>query len=139
LIGFWLLFTSGTVFFMVVLGGYTRLSGSGLSMTRWKPIDASMPSSEEKWEEEFSHYKKFPEYQLVNKEMSLEGFKKIFFVEWFHRAVGSSLGLIFGVPLSIFLYKGYLKTPMKIRLFLLLALGGSQGLIGWWMVRFRDG
>ena len=135
LVGSWLLLTAGTVFFMVVLGGYTRLSGSGLSMTRWKPIDARMPATREKWEEEFEHYKQFPEYQLVNRGMDVEGFKKIFFVEWLHRFVGSSLGVVFGLPFAYFAARGYLKAPMVRRLGALLLLGASQGAIGWWMVK----
>ncbi|EAS07659.1 cytochrome C oxidase assembly protein COX15, putative (macronuclear) [Tetrahymena thermophila SB210] len=135
LIGSWLLLTAAGVFGMIVLGGYTRLTQSGLSMTKWKPIDHKLPSTQEEWEKEFDNYKKYPEYQLVNKNMDLNGFKKIFFVEWAHRLWGSSLGILFGVPLLGFAALGWLKKPMFFRLTAMLGLGGLQGLIGWWMVK----
>jgi len=109
LIGSWLLLAAGGVFFMIVLGGYTRLTNSGLSMTKWKPVDHKLPSTKEKWQEEFEHYKLFPEYLIKNKNMDLEGFKKIFFVEWFHRFVGTSLGFIFTIPFAYFSFRGFIK------------------------------
>jgi len=135
LVGGWLLLTAGAVFCMVVVGGYTRLSKSGLSMTRWKPAGYRYPSSEEHWQDEFEDYKKYPEYTLSNKDMSVGQFKRIFFVEFFHRLLGNAIGVIFGLPLGYFLLRGYLKPRLRNRCLGLLALGGTQGLIGWWMVK----
>lgn len=91
---------------MVILGGYTRLSRSGLSMVKWHPHKVSLPASKDDWEKEFEEYKKFPEYYLVNKErgMDLDGFKRIYFVEWAHRILGRSVGVIFTGPLAYFWY-----------------------------------
>lgn len=94
-----------------------------------------MPQTAEQWDEEFEHYKQFPEYQLKNKGMDVEGFKKIFFFEWFHRLLGSSLGVAFGAPFAYFLARGYFKRAFLMRMGFLFALGGTQGLIGWWMVK----
>ncbi|EGR29070.1 hypothetical protein IMG5_163600 [Ichthyophthirius multifiliis] len=135
IIGSWLLFTAFAVFGMIVLGGYTRLSKSGLSMTKWKPIDYKLPQNDEEWQKEFENYKKYPEFLLANRNMALNEFKKIFFVEWIHRFYGSSLGFIFGIPLLTFTVLGWLKPKQLIRLSGLLCLGGLQGLIGWWMVK----
>jgi cytochrome c oxidase assembly protein subunit 15 len=140
-VGIWLLVCAGAVLGMIVLGGYTRLSKSGLSMTRWKPIQYQYPSSDDKWLEEFEHYKvraahqKFPEYLLAADKIDLQGFKRIFFVEWAHRAYGNAIGLLFGLPMIYFWARGCFRAPMKRRMLGLLALGGSQGLIGWWMVK----
>ena len=123
-VGLWLLTVSGAIFFMILLGGYTRLSKSGLSMVKWKPLGEQLPASEEQWQEEFEHYKKYPEYSVSNPDMDLEGFKRIFFVEWFHRQVGRSLGVLFAVPFASFLAAGALKKKMIQRLTLMLAFGG---------------
>ena len=135
--GSWLIAVSATVFGMVILGGYTRLSRSGLSMVKWHPHKVSRPASKEEWEIEFEEYKKYPEYYLVNKErgMDLEGFKRIYFVEWAHRILGRSLGLTFTGPLIYFWYKGYLMPSMKKYMMGMLFFGGLQGAIGWWMVK----
>jgi cytochrome c oxidase assembly protein subunit 15 len=91
LIGSWLLITAGCVFFMIGLGGYTRLTKSGLSMTEWKPLDVRYPRDEREWEREFEAYRRFPEYR-ENKGMSMESFKEIYFYEYFHRYVKVRLG-----------------------------------------------
>jgi len=136
-LGIWLLGVSGAVFGMVVLGGVTRLTRSGLSMVDWRPQGSLLPSTDEEWEQEFDKYKKFPEYQRLNKGMSLDEFKYIYFMEWFHRMWGRGLGIVFGLPFLYFLAKGRIqKLPgMTPKLFGLLALGGGQGLVGWWMVK----
>eukprot|EP01016_Furgasonia_blochmanni_P003591 TRINITY_DN1140_c0_g1_i3.p1 TRINITY_DN1140_c0_g1~~TRINITY_DN1140_c0_g1_i3.p1 ORF type:complete len:476 (+),score=60.82 TRINITY_DN1140_c0_g1_i3:64-1491(+) len=134
-VGYWLLLTAGAVFFMIVLGGYTRLSKSGLSMTKWKPIGYRYPRNIEQWEEEFENYKKYPEYQLANKGMTLEQFKPIFFVEFFHRLWGNIIGGLFTLPMVYFMGRGYIRPKLRNRLVGLLLLGGTQGLIGWWMVK----
>lgn len=124
IVGSWLLLTAAGVVAMILLGGYTRLSKSGLSMTSWKPIDYKMPQNAEEWEKEFTNYKQYPEFKLANANMDLAGFKKIFFVEWAHRLWGSSLGGLFAVPFLAFTALGWIKKPMMIRLGAMLGLGG---------------
>jgi len=135
IVGYWLLTTAGAVFLMIVLGGYTRLSKSGLSMTKWKPIGYRYPKNVEQWEEEFENYKKYPEYQLANKDITLHDFKYIFLVEYSHRTLGNIIGGLFGLPLAYFLARGYMMPKLRNRCLGLFAFGGLQGLIGWWMVK----
>lgn len=135
LVGIWLFLTAAAVLGMIVLGGYTRLTHSGLSMADWSPYTKSFPKNDEEWEVEFMKYKKCIEYQTVNREMSLEKFKPIYWVEFFHRQMGMALGYLFMIPFSIFWYKGYLMPKMRNRLLGMLFLGGLQGAIGWWMVK----
>jgi len=134
-VGYWLLATAGAVFCMITLGGYTRLSKSGLSMTKWKPIAYKYPRNQEQWEEEFENYKKYPEYLLANKDMDVHAFKSIFLVEYAHRTLGNIIGAMFGLPLIYFLGRGYLRPKLRNRCLGLFAFGGVQGLIGWWMVK----
>ena len=134
-VSWWLFLTSGMVLFMICVGGYTRLTKSGLSMTRWKPIGYRYPKSEEEWNEEFDLYKQYPEYQLATEEVTLSMFKRIFFIEYFHRLIGNVLGFTFGLPFIYFTSRGYFTSLMKKRMFGLLLFGGFQGLIGWWMVK----
>ena len=134
-VGWWLLLTAGTVFFMIILGGYTRLSHSGLSMVRWRPINYVLPSSTEEWETEYEQYKLFPEYQLSPETCDMKHFKFIFFIEWAHRTLGNIIGVEFTVPMVYFWARGYLKRPMKLRLAGLFCFGLTQGLVGWWMVK----
>lgn len=134
-VGWWLMLTAGTVFFMIVLGGYTRLSHSGLSMVRWRPINYKLPSTLEEWTKEYDQYKLFPEYQLNPEEYDLDRFKFIFLVEWSHRTLGNVIGCVFTLPLIYFWGRGYLKRPMKMRLAGLFSFGLTQGLVGWWMVK----
>ena len=101
-VGLWLLGVSGSIFAIVLLGGYTRLSKSGLSMTTWKLQGSRLPPDTEAWEKEFERYKQFPEYQVLNRDMDLEGFKRIYFVEWAHRMVGRSIGLMYVLPMGYF-------------------------------------
>jgi len=136
-VGYWLLGVSGAVFGMVVLGGVTRLTRSGLSMVEWKPQGSMFPQTEQGWIEEFEKYKQYPEYKKMNMDMSLEEFKKIYLMEWGHRMWGRGLGLVFGLPFLYFLAKGRIQAlpGMTPKLFGLLAMGGGQGLVGWWMVK----
>jgi len=134
-VGYWLLLCAGAVIGMIVLGGYTRLSKSGLSMTRWTPAQKMYPSTEEQWSAEFERYKLFPEYQLAADKIDLRGFKRIYLIEYAHRVYGNALGILFGIPMIYFWARGYFRRGMKLRMLALLALGGSQGLIGWWMVK----
>ncbi len=131
----WLYCVAFLVFLMVIVGGATRLTDSGLSITEWKPIHGAIPPlNVAEWTEEFDKYRQTPEYQRVNKGMSLEEFKFIFWWEWGHRQLGRFIGLAFFVPMLFFWLTGRLSDEIKPRLVALLFLGGSQGAIGWWMV-----
>lgn len=131
----WLFSVAFLVFLMVVVGGITRLTESGLSITEWKPVTGALPPlNEAQWLEAFEKYKQIPEYQLINKGMSLADFKFIFFWEWAHRLLGRLIGLAFAIPLFWFWVKRAIPAGYKPRLLALLVLGGLQGVIGWWMV-----
>ncbi|XP_037468371.1 cytochrome c oxidase assembly protein COX15-like [Triticum dicoccoides] len=134
-VGIWLFGCAAWVFSMVILGGVTRLTRSGLSMTDWKFAGGLPPMSEEEWLLEFQKYKQSPEYTRVNKGMNLEDFKFIYWMEYAHRMWGRALGFVFAVPFAYFVAKGYVTRQLGIRLSALFALGGAQGLIGWWMVK----
>ena len=132
----WLSLCIVLVFSMVLLGGAVRLTGSGLSMVDWNPIMGIIPPiGEQAWLAVFAQYKAFPEYQLVNKGMSLEAFKFIFLMEYAHRVLGRVIGLVFFLPFMFFLLKGGLSGALKSRLWTLLLLGAVQGGIGWYMVK----
>ncbi|MDJ0929540.1 MAG: COX15/CtaA family protein [Breoghania sp.] len=131
----WLYVIVALVFGMVMLGGATRLTDSGLSITEWQPIHGVIPPlSQSDWDEEFAKYKLSPEYERVNKGMSLDEFKGIFWWEWAHRFLGRFVGFVFFVPLVFFWLTGRIERWLKPRLVLLFAVGGFQGAIGWWMV-----
>lgn len=124
------------VFAMVVLGGFTRLTESGLSMTGWRPVTGWLPPlSVEEWQTHFDAYRNSPEYQKINAGMSLYEYKEIFWLEYLHRLWGRMIGIAFALPFAFFLIKGWLNRPLVLRLSLLLVLGGLQGVIGWWMVK----
>jgi cytochrome c oxidase assembly protein subunit 15 len=132
----WLLVCCVTIFAMVVLGGVTRLTGSGLSMVQWAPIMGVLPPlSTVEWQTAFDLYKQYPEYQIKNQGMSLEGFKSIFYFEWAHRVLGRTIGVMFAVPFAYFLLRGQISRPMIPKMFALFLLGGLQGLMGWYMVK----
>ena len=133
-VGYWLLGMSGLVAGMVTVGGITRLTRSGLSMTDWKLQGSLPPMNKEEWMVEFDRYKQFPEWQQ-RKNMTLDEFKFIFFWEYGHRMMGRSLGIAFSAPLAYFYMKGMIPKHLNPRMALLFALGGGQGLIGWWMVK----
>ncbi len=123
---------------MVVVGGITRLTNSGLSMTDWHLVtDTFPPLSEAKWEEAFERYKQFPEYQKINihNDFSLSDYKYIYFWEWFHRFIGRAIGMVFIIPFVYFLIKKRLDTSTIKKCLILLALGGLQGFFGWFMVK----
>ncbi|KAJ7963494.1 Cytochrome c oxidase assembly protein cox15 [Quillaja saponaria] len=134
-VGIWLFGSAAWVFSMVVLGGITRLTRSGLSMTDWKFTGSLPPLSREEWLNEFEKYKQSPEYKRINRGMSLEDFKFIYWMEYAHRMWGRALGIMFALPFSYFLRKGYITLRLGLRLSALFALGAGQGLIGWWMVK----
>jgi len=134
---YWLLSGCVLLFIMVTVGGITRLTNSGLSMTDWHLInDTFPPMSEEKWVEAFEEYKKFPEYQLINKhkDFQLEDYKFIFFWEWFHRFIGRIIGVVFIIPFVYFLIKKQLDAATIKKCFILLGMGAFQGFLGWFMV-----
>ncbi len=123
------------VFLMVVVGGITRLTESGLSIVRWEPLSGAIPPiGEEAWAAEFAAYKRSPQYQLVNSGMSLADFKSIYFWEYVHRLLGRIIGLAFALPLAWFAWKRAVPRGYGWKLVGLLALGALQGAIGWWMV-----
>lgn len=131
----WLYVVLVTLIALVVVGGATRLTDSGLSITEWKPINGIIPPlNAEMWQEEFDKYRQIPEYQLINKGMSMAAFQVIYWWEWAHRALARWVGLIFAVPLAWFWLRGKIEQRQKPRFLILLALGGLQGFIGWWMV-----
>ncbi|MCF4164503.1 COX15/CtaA family protein [Zavarzinia compransoris] len=131
----WLFVVSFLLLAMVVLGGVTRLTDSGLSITEWKPVSGALPPlSAEAWEAEFANYRKIPQYEQLNYGMSLGEFKRIFWFEWSHRLLGRLIGFAFLVPYLWFLLRGKLDRPMAWRLGGILILGGTQGALGWFMV-----
>lgn len=133
----WLYSVAFLVFIMVIVGGVTRLTESGLSITEWKPITGAIPPmSQAEWISEFEKYKQIPEYLEINGPagMTLEDFKLIYFWEWVHRLLGRLIGLVFALPLAWFAIKRAIPDGYGGRLTALLVLGGMQGAIGWWMV-----
>ncbi|WP_232313695.1 COX15/CtaA family protein [Sphingobium sp. TCM1] len=132
----WLLAVAALVFCMVVVGGITRLTESGLSITQWKPITGAIPPlTHDQWMEAFRLYQQIPEYREINRGMSLGDFQFIFFWEWAHRLLGRLIGIAFALPLAWFAWKRVIPAGYGWRLVALLALGGLQGAIGWWMVK----
>jgi heme a synthase len=135
MVRWWLYSVLLVLFTLFIVGGATRLTGSGLSITEWAPIHGVIPPlTEAEWLEELEKYRQIPQYQEINRGMSLEAFKVIFWWEWAHRLIARSVGIIFALPLAFFWLTGRLEQAMKPRLLVLLALGGLQGFIGWWMV-----
>lgn len=134
----WLLTVAVLVIAMVVVGGITRLTESGLSITEWKPVTGAIPPlTDAQWEAEFAAYRMTGEYQAVTGPagMTLDDYKFIYFWEWAHRLLGRVIGLAFALPLAWYWIKGWIPTGYKPRLLALLALGGLQGAFGWFMVR----
>lgn len=132
----WLFCVAGLIVLMVVIGGITRLTESGLSITQWKPISGIIPPlTDAQWQAEFANYRKIPEYTQLNQGMTLAGFKAIFFWEYLHRLLGRLIGIAFAVPLIWFAAKRQIPRGYGWRLVALLLLGGLQGAIGWWMVQ----
>lgn len=137
-IAIWLLLVCGLVFAMVVLGGVTRLTHSGLSMVEWEPVMGAIPPlTDAEWLASFEKYKSYPEYLLVNKGkgMGVEEYKSIFWFEYSHRLLGRAIGLAFLLPFLFFLAYGKIKRAMVPRYVIMFILGGLQGLLGWYMVK----
>ena len=134
-LGAWLVAVAALIVLMVVVGGITRLTESGLSMVRWEPISGAVPPlGEADWQAEFDYYRATPQYQLSNSGMTLDEFKTIFFWEYVHRLLGRLIGLAFALPLLWFWWRRAIPPGYGWKLAGLLALGGLQGAIGWWMV-----
>ena len=132
----WLYSGCAMIFIMVVVGGITRLTGSGLSMVEWKPVMGFLPPiGEAEWLDVFQKYKATPEWQYKNSWMNLTDFKGIFFWEYFHRVWGRLIGLVFLLPFLFFLAKGRLKGKLLKNCLIIFGLGGLQGFIGWFMVK----
>lgn len=131
----WLYVVLVVLFSLFLVGGATRLTHSGLSMTQWHPIHGVIPPlNHAQWQEEFAGYKQIPEFKQLNSDMDLAGFKYIFWWEWTHRLLARSVGVVFALPLLFFWLTGRLERRVKPKLVGILALGGLQGVIGWWMV-----
>ncbi len=132
----WLILCCAMIFAMVVLGGATRLTGSGLSMVEWDPIFGVIPPlNEADWEAVFSKYRQSPEYQKINIGMDLDGFKAIYWYEFAHRILGRSVGIVFLIPFLYFLARRMLSARLIPRLAFAFVLGGLQGVLGWYMVK----
>lgn len=131
----WLLFVSFLIFLIVIVGGATRLTESGLSIVEWKPVTGTLPPlSEAEWQSEFEKYKAIPQYKLLNHGMSLSEFKTIFWWEWGHRLLGRLIGVAFLIPFVWFVSRGWVSRGLKSRLWFIFGLGALQGAVGWWMV-----
>ncbi|CAN7225791.1 COX15/CtaA family protein [Phenylobacterium sp. LjRoot225] len=134
-VAIWLFAVAVLVMAMVVVGGSTRLTGSGLSITQWRPVTGAVPPlSLAEWQAEFARYKTIPQYQLVNRGMTLDQFKGIYWWEWTHRLLGRLVGFAFFAPFVIFAWRKEIPQRLLLRLGGLFILGGLQGLVGWWMV-----
>lgn len=135
-IAVWLFICAIMIFVMVVLGGVTRLTHSGLSMVEWKPATGFLPPmSELVWQETFEKYQQFPEFKIKNPDMDLAEFKSIFRLEFIHRVWGRSIGIVFFVPFMFFLLKKKLDRKLMPKLIAMFILGGLQGVLGWFMVK----
>ena len=132
----WLLICCGLVFAMVVLGGFTRLTGSGLSMVDWRPLMGILPPmSDAEWQRVFELYQQSPEFQKVNSAFGVADFKDIFWLEYLHRLLGRTIGIVFLVPFLFFYARGYIQRHEWPKYLLMFVLGGMQGLLGWYMVK----
>jgi cytochrome c oxidase assembly protein subunit 15 len=135
-VAIWLLICCALVFAMVVLGGFTRLTGSGLSMADWRPLMGWLPPmSEAQWQRVFDLYQQTPEYLKVNSHMDVAAFQGIFWLEFLHRLLGRTIGIVFAVPFIFFFAKGYIKPAEWPKYLLMFVLGGLQGVLGWYMVK----
>ncbi|TRO94521.1 heme A synthase [Glycocaulis profundi] len=131
----WLVIVALLVIAMIMVGGATRLTGSGLSITEWRPVTGAIPPlTQEGWERELELYRQIPQYQEINRGMSMGEFQFIYWWEWSHRQLGRLLGVIYALPFFAFLVMKKVPARLNLRLWVLLALGGLQGAIGWWMV-----
>lgn len=132
----WLLICCALVFAMVILGGVTRLTGSGLSMVDWRPVTGILPPlTNDAWQHTFELYQQSPEYQKINSTMGVGEFKNIFWLEYLHRLLGRIIGIVFLIPFLIFAWRGYIQKREGPKYALMFILGGMQGVLGWYMVK----
>jgi cytochrome c oxidase assembly protein subunit 15 len=132
----WLLLCCALVFAMVVLGGVTRLTGSGLSIVDWEPVTGVLPPlTDAEWQATFERYQQSPEFQKVNSTMNVDDFKGIFWLEYLHRLLGRTIGIVFLVPFLVFAWRGYIRKSEGPKYALMFVLGGLQGVLGWYMVK----
>ena len=135
-VGAWLLIIAAMIALMVVVGGMTRLTGSGLSITEWRPVTGAIPPlSEADWAAEFAKYQGTTQYELINRGMGLAGFKTIYWWEWTHRFLGRLIGFVFLLPFLYFAMKGRIDKRLISRFVVIFLLGAAQGALGWWMVQ----
>src|ERR1700761_4676171 len=131
----WLYAVAALVLAMVLVGGATRLTESGLSITEWQPVIGVVPPLDAaQWQAEFEKYQAIPQYRELNSGMGLAAFKTIFWWEWTHRLIGRLIGVVFLLPLLWFLWRGWIEPGLRARLWLIFGLGALQGAVGWWMV-----
>jgi cytochrome c oxidase assembly protein subunit 15 len=131
---YWLFTGCILIWAMVIIGGITRLTHSGLSITTWSFVGGFPPHTPEQWQSAFDHYKTSPEYKLINSYFSIEDYKSIYWWEYIHRAIGNIIGVVFIIPFLFFLIKKRISKSLMIKLIGILALGALQGLLGWYMV-----
>lgn len=135
-VGLWLFLIAAMIGLMVVVGGLTRLTGSGLSITEWQPVTGVIPPlNDNAWQSEFAKYRGTPQYDLLNRGIGLAGFKAIYWWEWTHRLLGRLLGGGFLIPFLVFLRQGRIDRTIAARLGIIFLLGAAQGALGWWMVQ----
>ncbi|MCY7362899.1 MAG: COX15/CtaA family protein [Ignavibacteria bacterium] len=135
IIGYWLIAGLVMIYFQIVIGGITRLTGSGLSITEWNVMMGSLPPlSEAHWQELFNKYKQFPQFKIMNTEMTLSGFKNIFWWEYIHRLWARLFAIVFIIPFIYFIFKKWIDQKLALNLFFLFVFGAMQGLVGWIMV-----
>src|SRR6478735_11984324 len=131
----WLFLVAALIAIMVLVGGATRLTESGLSIVEWKPVTGALPPlTEAQWSQAFEGYQQIPQYREMNAGMTLAEFKTIFWWEWSHRLLGRVIGVAYLLPFLWFLWRGVLGADLRRRLWLIFGLGTLQGVVGWWMV-----
>ena len=131
----WLIVVAALIFAMVVVGGATRLTESGLSIVEWQPVAGVLPPLDEaQWQAQLDKYKAIPQYQALNLGMTLAAFKAIYWWEWTHRMLGRLIALAFLLPFLWFLWRGALERSLWRRMWIIFGLGAFQGAVGWWMV-----
>jgi len=136
LVARWLFIVAFTILLMMILGAVTRLTHSGLSMVEWKPLMGMLPPlNEHDWLQTFQRYQEYPEFQKINHQMTLDGFKNIFYFEYFHRILGRLIGMMFFFPFVYFWLKGAIRRSQLPQMIVMFVLGGLQGLLGWYMVK----
>src|SRR5262249_29655050 len=131
----WLLTAAAMIFLTLVVGGATRLTESGLSIVEWKPVTGVLPPlSEDEWQTEFTKYQAIPQYRELNRGMSLDAFKTIYWWEWSHRLLARLTGAVFLLPFLFLLWRGAIPRSLQVRLWGIFVAGGVLGAVGWWMV-----